>query len=60
MKGNTGAVRSRDKWYQFSFDCVTSPDHLEVTSFTYKVGKPIPKEQWASYNLYLVRLSASA
>ena len=52
MTGNTGAARSRDKWYQFSFKCVTSPDHLQVTSFTYKIGKPIPKAQWASYNLY--------
>ena len=31
---------------------MTTPDHLQVTSFTYKIGKPIPKEQWASYNLY--------
>jgi hypothetical protein len=52
MKGNTGAARSRDKWYQFSFTCATTPDHLQVTSFTYKIGKPIPKAQWASYNLY--------
>ncbi len=52
MKGNTGAVRSRDKWYQFSFNCVTSPDHLAVKSFKYDIGKAIPKAQWASYNLY--------
>ena len=52
MKGNTGAVRSRDKWYRYSFTCVTTPDHLQVTSFNYKIGNPIPKEQWASYNLY--------
>ncbi len=52
MKGSGGALRSRDKWYQFSFTCSTTPDHLEVKSFTYKIGKAIPKEQWASYNLY--------
>ncbi len=52
LKGDGGAVRSRDKWYQFSFTCVTSPDHLKVTSFTYKIGQPIPKEQWAAANLY--------
>ncbi len=53
MKGDGGALRSRDKWYQFAFTCTTTPDHLQVKSFTYKVGKPIPKEQWASYNLYM-------
>jgi hypothetical protein len=52
MTGNGGALRSRDKWYQFSFSCVTTPDHLQVTSFEYKIGKPIPEEQWASLNLY--------
>ena len=52
MTGNTGAVRSRDKWYQFSFDCKTTPDHLRVTSFKYKIGKPVPKAQWAAYHLY--------
>jgi len=52
MKGSGGALRSRDKWFQFSFTCVTSANHLEVTSFDYKMGQPIPEEQWASLNLY--------
>ena len=52
MTGNGGAMRSRDKWYQFSFTCATTPDHLQVKSFDYKIGKSIPKEQWASLNLY--------
>lgn len=52
MTGKTGAARSRDKWYQFSFTCVTTPDHLRVTSFKYKIGKPIPQAQWAAYHLY--------
>ena len=52
MTGNGGALRSRDKWFRFSFTCITTPDHLTVTSFKYKIGKPIPKEQWVSFNLY--------
>ncbi len=52
MTGDGGALRSRDKWYRFSFTCITTPDHLEVKSFTYKIGNPIPKEQWVSFNLY--------
>ena len=52
MTGDGGALRSGDAWYQFSFTCVTTPDHLKVTSFTYKIGKLIPEEQWLSHNLY--------
>lgn len=52
MKGTGAALRSRDKWYQFSFTCVTSADHLQVKSFDYQIGKAIPKAQWASLNLY--------
>jgi hypothetical protein len=52
MKGSGAALRSRDKWYQFSFTCSTTPDHLQVTSFDYTVGEPIPKDQWVSLNLY--------
>ncbi len=52
MSGSGGALRSRDKWYQFSFTCVTSADHLDVTKFEYKLGEAIPQDQWASLNLY--------
>ena len=52
MQGSGAALRSRDKWYQFSFTCTTTADHLQVTSFKYTVGQAIPKAQWASLNLY--------
>lgn len=57
MRGNTlegkgGAFRSKGVWYAFSFKCTTSADHLQVLSFTYKVGEPIPKTKWASYGLW--------
>ena len=52
MTGNGGAMRSHDKWYQYSFTCVTTPDHLRVTSFKYKIDKPIPHQEWASLHLY--------
>jgi hypothetical protein len=52
MKGSGGALRSRDKWYQFSFTCTASTDYLDVTKFDYEMGNPIPKNQWASLNLY--------
>ena len=55
--GNTliasgGAFRQKGKWYQFSFVCKATPDHLKVTSFTYKVGELIPEEKWARYGLW--------
>jgi hypothetical protein len=52
LAGNGAAVRSRGKWYQLSFSCLTSPDHLEVSAFDYKVGEAVPEAKWAEFNLY--------
>jgi hypothetical protein len=51
-EGSGGAFRSRGKWYAFSFTCETAPDRLSVTSFDFKVGRPIPEEKWPDYGLY--------
>jgi uncharacterized protein DUF930 len=55
--GNTltadgGAFRQKGKWYWFSFVCKSTPDHLRVLSFSYKVGEVIPEEKWSSYGLW--------
>jgi hypothetical protein len=50
--GNGGAFRSRGKWYQYSFVCKTTPDHMKVSSFSYQIGKEIPQSMWDSYGLY--------
>ena len=52
IKGSGGAFRSRGQWYQFSFNCTTTPDRLKVLSFDYKIGAQIPEEKWESYGLY--------
>lgn len=52
VTGNGGAFRSKGKWYQYSFTCKTTPDRMKVSTFTYKVGKPVPEEKWESYGLY--------
>jgi hypothetical protein len=52
IKGTGGAFRSRGQWYQFSFNCTTTPDRLKVLSFDYKIGAQIPEEKWESYGLY--------
>jgi hypothetical protein len=52
MTGAGGAFKSKGQWYQFSFTCKTSPDHMQVLSFSYKVGEPIPPEQWEKSGLW--------
>ena len=57
ISGNTveakgGAFRSRGKWYALTYTCKTNDEHLNVLSFTYKVGAEIPQEKWAAYGLW--------
>ena len=52
MSGNGGAFKSKGQWYQFSFKCETSPDHMKVQAFSVQVGEPIPPEQWEANGLY--------
>jgi hypothetical protein len=49
---NGGAFRAGGKWFQLSFVCKGSPDHLHVTEFTYKVGEEIPESKWSSLGLW--------
>jgi Domain of Unknown Function (DUF930) len=50
--GSGGAFRSQGRWYQFSFNCKASPDHLKVLSFDYQVGQIIPEAKWNTYGLW--------
>ncbi len=52
VKGNGGAFRSQGKWYQYSFVCKTTPDHMKVSDFSYKIGSPIPEAKWEEYGLW--------
>ena len=52
LTANGGAFRQKGKWYQFSFMCKATPDHLKVVSFSYKVGELIPEEKWSNYGLW--------
>jgi hypothetical protein len=47
-----GAFRSKGDWYELSFVCEATPDHMKVLSFEYQTGKPIPKEKWEEYGLF--------
>jgi hypothetical protein len=48
----TAAFRSRGKWYSLSYTCSASPDHLQVLSFHYTIGKEIPASKWATLGLW--------
>jgi len=52
LVGSGGAFRSDGHWYQFSFKCQASPDHLRVLSFEYRVGTMIPEAKWNAYGLW--------
>jgi hypothetical protein len=52
MSGSGGAFKSKGQWYQFSFTCQTSPDHMQVQSFSYQIGEPIPAEKWEKSGLW--------
>jgi hypothetical protein len=47
-----GAFRSDGQWYSLSYSCKTTPDHMEVTYFSYHVGKLIPESDWPKYGLW--------
>lgn len=47
-----GAFRSKGDWYELSFVCEATPDHMKVTSFEYQTGKPIPKAKWEEFGLW--------
>lgn len=47
-----GAVRAKDKWYELTFTCAVTPDHMKATSFAYQIGALIPKEKWEDMGLF--------
>jgi hypothetical protein len=52
MSGSGGAFKSRGQWYQFSFKCQTTADHMKVQDFSFQVGEPIPPEKWEPHGLW--------
>jgi Domain of Unknown Function (DUF930) len=52
MTGAGGAFRSNGKWYQFSFKCETTPDHMKVQTFSFQIGEPIATEKWEQHGLW--------
>ncbi len=38
--------RTRNAWYEISFQCELDADATRVVSFAFKVGAPVPKSEW--------------
>lgn len=51
LKMSEGAFRSHANWYNLDFDCKINPDDMNVTSFQYAIGSPIPKQDWSRREL---------
>lgn len=51
MTASGGAFRSRRKWYGIAFRCTAAADYSGVTQFAFKLGDPIPEDQWEDHNL---------
>lgn len=46
-----GAFRSHRTWYEVSFHCELDASLAKVVSFAFKVGEPIPREEWSALSL---------
>ncbi len=42
------AFRSQGQWYDFAFRCEVNEDVTKVVNFSYRVGAPIPRDQWSA------------
>ncbi len=47
LNASGGAFRSRSKWYAVDFKCEVNPETTSVASFSFAIGKAIPKSEWA-------------
>jgi hypothetical protein len=52
MSGRGGAFKSKGQWFQFSFKCQTTPDHMKVQAFSFQIGEPIPQDKWEPNGLW--------
>jgi hypothetical protein len=52
LSANGGAVRVKGHWYAMSFSCNLTGDLLKATSFSYNLGKEIPKPRWEDLGLW--------
>jgi hypothetical protein len=50
--GDGGAFRRKGEWYEFSYRCTVTPDHMRATALKVDVKRRVPHAEWAAKNLY--------
>jgi hypothetical protein len=51
IEAQGAAIRSGGGWYHLSYVCETTEDRLNIKSFKYTLGNPVPREQWDQHYL---------
>lgn len=51
LEADGAAFRSKGKWYNFEFHCEIKGNPEEVTSYAFKIGDSIPRDQWSDHGL---------
>jgi hypothetical protein len=51
LKGDGGAFRSGGVWYRYSFTCAATADRMKVTSFDFRIGDAVPRDEWDAHGL---------
>ena len=52
IEARGGAFRSRGHWYEMTYSCSATPDHMKVLSFHLTVGQEIPEAKWTAFGLW--------
>lgn len=50
--GNGGAFRREGEWYEFSYRCAVTPDHMRTTRLSVSGVRHVPHSEWAAKNFY--------
>lgn len=50
--GDGGAFRRKGEWYEFSYRCAVTPDHMKVTKLSVKSIRHVPHSEWEAKNFY--------
>ena len=51
IKAPGGAIRNGNMWYRMSYVCETSNEGMTITSFSYQLGEPVPRQEWDQHFL---------
>ncbi|MBD9371471.1 DUF930 domain-containing protein [Rhizobium sp. ARZ01] len=52
LKAKGAVFRSEGEWYRLAFKCETTPDRFDVTTFKFRIGEMVAREDWDAHYLY--------